>query len=82
MEEFINDSGLIFTDISTEICREYLVFSESTPLKIVGKPIALNVSNSGNHRLYTNAGWSYYINPKERWAIRWKTEKGKANFVK
>lgn len=82
MEKFINESGLEFKDISSECHREYMMFSENKPLMIDGNPIALNVSKSGGHRLYTSTGWSYYIQPKEGWAIRWKVKDGEPNFVK
>ena len=82
MCDFINESGLDFYDITSETYREYLSFSDQHPLKIDGNPIAVNVSKSGGHRLFTSTGWSYYIQPKERWAIRWKSKEGLPNFVK
>ena len=79
-EGFINESGLIFNDISSEKEREYFIFKDS--LKIEGEPMYLNVSPSGGHRLYTSLGWCYYVQPKEGWAIRWKVKEGKPSFVK
>ena len=79
-EGFINESGLEFTDISSESEREY-IFPNGTTLYI-GKPLYLNVSKSGGHRLYTEDGWCYYVQPKEGWGIRWKVREGKPNFVK
>jgi hypothetical protein len=79
-EGFINESGLIFTDISSEKEREY-IFPNGTKL-FIGKPLFLNVSASGGHRLYTEDNWCYYVQPKEGWAIRWKVRKGKPHFVK
>ena len=79
-EGFINKTELDFKDISSEIEREYIIFTNS--LKIEGKPLYLNVSKSGGHRLYTSIGWCYYVQPKEGWAIRWKVAEGKPSFVK
>jgi len=81
LESFINESKLIFSDISSEEFREYLLFTPDKPLKIEGKPMKLNVSESGGHRIFTSS-WCYYIQPKEGWAIRWKVENNKPNFVK
>lgn len=77
---FINESGLNFNDISSEQCREYIKYTDT--LKLEGNPLYLNVSASGGHRLYTDAGWCYYVQPREAWAIRWKVIEGKPHFVK
>jgi len=79
-EGFINESGLEFKDISSEKEREY-TFPTGKKLYI-GKPLYLNVSESGGHRLYTQDKWCYYVQPKESWYIRWKVRKGQPNFVK
>lgn len=79
-EGFLNESELIFNDISSEKEREYIKYNEH--LKIDGQPLYLNVSKTGGHRLYTSTGWCYYVQPKEAWAIRWKVLEGKPNFVK
>lgn len=79
-EGFINESGLEFTDITSEVGREYIRFE--TSLKLDGDPLYLNVSDSGGHRLYTTKGWCYYVQPREGWAIRWKVKKGTPSFVK
>lgn len=85
-EAFIHETDYTWTDISSETDREYLLFTASEPLKIEGNPLVLNVqpSSAGGHchRLYTDAGWSYYIKPDQGWAIRWKVKEGKPNFVK
>lgn len=78
---FINQSKLTFKDISTEIQREYLQFSEDKPLKLEGQPLKLHVSDSGGHRIFTT-DWCYYIQPLEGWAVRWKVGPGKPHFVK
>jgi hypothetical protein len=77
---FINETGLQFEDISAETSREY-VFPNGRKLK-VEKPLMLNVSESGGHRLYTAEDWSYYVKPSESWYIRWKSKAGNPNFVK
>ena len=77
---FLNKSGLEFSDISTETEREY-GFPNGQRLYI-GKPVYLNVSKSGGHRVYTAEGWSYYVQPKDGWWIRWRVSEGEANFVK
>ena len=79
-EAFLNESDLIFNDISSERKRKYK-FPNGKSLKI-GKPLFLNVSASGGHRIYAEDGWSYYIKPEQSWWIRWKVRKGKPNFVK
>lgn len=79
-EGFINETDLIFTDISSEKEREY-GFPNGNVLYI-GKPLFINVSESGGHRLYTEDKWCYYIQPQEGWYIRWKVKKGQPNFVK
>lgn len=76
---FINESGLSFSDISSETKREYLLFTPEHPLKIDGKPLKLHVSKSGGHRIYTDT-YCYYVQPKEGWAVRWQT--GGPHFVK
>ena len=79
-EAFINEAELNFTDISSETNREY-TFPNGKKL-VIKEPLYLNVSPSGGHRLYANNGYSYYVQPKEGWSIRWKARKGKPNFVK
>jgi hypothetical protein len=80
MREFINESGLEFTDISSESFREYH-FSNGRLLKIF-KPLFLHVSKSGGHRVFDDDGISYYIQPSEGWFITWQVDPGKPNFVK
>jgi hypothetical protein len=77
---FINKSGLEFTDISSEKYRKY-IFANGKKLYI-RKPIYLNVSQSGGHRIFDVKGVSYYIHPKEGWFIKWRAKNGCANFVK
>lgn len=77
---FLNESGLEFSDISSETEREY-GFPNGLNL-IIQKPRLLNVSKSGGHRIYTADNWSYYVQPREGWWIRWKVKNGNPNFVK
>jgi hypothetical protein len=79
-EGFLNESNLVFDDISSEAEREY-GFPNGQRLSI-GKPLYLNVSKSGGHRLYTEDNWCYYIQPKEGWWIKWRVREGKPHFVK
>ena len=76
--KFINKSGLDFKDISAETFREY-EFPNGRKLRIE-KPLLLNVSASGGHRLFDADGNSWYIQPVEGWSIKWKVKEGKANF--
>jgi len=79
-EGFLNESGLEFQDISSEMEREY-GFPNGQRL-LIGKPLFLNVSKSGGHRLYTEDGWCYYVQPKDGWWIKWRPREGKPAFVK
>jgi hypothetical protein len=76
--ELRNESGLAFTDISTE---EYRVYDFGTfQVKIEG-PVALNVSKSGGHRVLDGAGVSHYIPP--RWVhLSWRAKPNAPHFVK
>jgi hypothetical protein len=80
MEEvkFLNESGLVFKDISAETHREYK-FPSGTTLRIQN-PTHLHVSASGGHRLFDAQGTSWYVQPVEGWSINWKVKEGKPNF--
>lgn len=78
--EFINHSGLEFTDISSEKFRTYKM--PSGEILIIKRPLWLNVSDSGGHRIFDASGTSWYIQPKENWHMSWKAAPGKPNFVK
>jgi hypothetical protein len=78
MVKFINGTDLQFVDISSEKYREY-VFNEK--VLHFEKPLKLNVSKSGGHRLFFGNGTSCYIAPG--WlAIVWEVFDGQPNFVK
>ena len=79
-EGFINESGLKFDDISSEKEREY-TFPSGQKL-FIGKPLYLNVSKSGGHRLFTEDGWCYYVQPKEGWSVKWQVREGQPDFAK
>jgi hypothetical protein len=76
---FNNKSGLDFSDISSE---EYRVYEfESGRSILISKPLRLNVSPSGGHRVFDEDGVSHYI-PKGWIHLKWKSKEGQPNFVK
>lgn len=77
--DFINESDLEFTDISSEANRTYN-FGNKGFVKI-NSPAYLNVSSSGGHRIYSRDGQSHYI-PSGWIHLSWTAHKGKPNFVK
>lgn len=79
VDDFINESGLSFTDISTEAVRRYH-FKGDEVVEIRG-PLLLNVSRSGGHRIFDNTGVSHYV-PKGWIHLSWVAEDGKPHFVK
>jgi hypothetical protein len=76
---FINESGLEFTDISSEQFREY-AFANDEILRIEN-PLKLHVSESGGHRIFDAQGNSFYV-PKGWLHLRWQAKEGQPNFVK
>ena len=67
-----------FTDISSELYREYR-FGNGEKVRIEA-PYWLNVSESGGHRIIDLSGKSHYIPP--RWIhLYWEVGKGEYNFV-
>ena len=78
MTEFINESKLIFTDISSELYREYQY--PDGHVRKYDSPLQLNVSPNG-HRLFLADGKSVYV--AKGWeAIVWEVKEGAAHFVK
>lgn len=76
---FYNDSGLEFTDISSEAERTYN-FGSKGFVKIQN-PLRLHVSASGGHRLFSADGRSHYV--PEGWIeLTWTIRDGQPNFVK
>lgn len=76
---FYNDSGLEFTDISSEAERVYN-FGSKGFVKIQN-PLRLNVSASGGHRLFSADGKSHYV-PAGWIELTWTIRDGEPNFVK
>jgi hypothetical protein len=74
-----NNTDLVFTDISSEIYREYN-FPNGTKMRIED-PMYLNVNNGG-HRVKDMQGNCYYINIKDSWWITWQSYSDKPDFVK
>lgn len=78
----INETDLVFTDISSEESRTYVFPSVGGTIEInITDPIWLNVSASGGHRILDADGISYYVKPG--WILlEWRAKSGKPNFVK
>ena len=76
--EFKNESGLAFTDISSEEYREYN-FGEKGTIRI-DNPLRLNTSKNG-HRIFDAQNVSHYI-PIGWIHLYWKVKDGQANFVR
>jgi hypothetical protein len=76
--QFKNESGLEFTDISSEAFREYTL-ANGGALRI-DQPLHLHVSESG-HRVFAADGTSHYI-PKGWLALKWQAKEGSPHFVK
>lgn len=74
-----NESGLEFSDISTEKYRTYEYPDGGTIT--IKNPTDLNVSKSGGHRVLDSQGVSHYIMPGWR-HLYWEVWEGAANFVK
>lgn len=79
IEDFKNESGLDFTDISSESVRRYH-YKGGEVIEIAG-PLMLNVSRSGGHRIFDENGVSSYI-PKGWIRLSWVSKNGKPHFVK
>ena len=76
--KLINGTDKVFSDISSEEYREYDFGAKVIRLDA---PVALNVSDSGGHRVFTEDGMSHYI-PAGWLHLSWKTKTGKPHFVK
>ena len=76
--KFRNGSNLKFIDISSEAWREYL-YPDGTTVRVQG-PVALNVSKSGGHRIFDEAGVSNYI-PNGWKHLRWMVKDNQPHFV-
>lgn len=78
MTTFKNESDLVFTDISSEKERVYCF--PNGGIYTIKHPQKLNVSPSGGHRIFDGI-YSYYVQPREGWVIRWETHVDKPHFV-
>jgi hypothetical protein len=77
-EDFINESGLEFTDISSEKFRRY-VYPDGQDL-VIDQPLFLHVSKSG-HRVFNAHGQSFFIPLGWRFIV-WEAKEGEPHFVK
>ena len=69
---------LEWKDIGDELYREYIY--ESGFVYRIDVPLALNVSDSGGHRVYDCEGKSYYV--KAGWvAIEWEGFDGELQYA-
>lgn len=77
--QFKNESGLTFVDVSNELFR---VYSWKDGSKVtINRPLKLNVSKSGGHRLLDGMGISHYVAPG--WNhLYWEAKAGQPHFVK
>lgn len=71
------DTNLKFTDISSEQWRVYRFADYQVH---IDKPLALNVSRSGGHRIWDEMGISHYI-PRGWHHLSWLSKLGEPNFV-
>lgn len=76
---FNNATDLAFTDISSEQWREYAFLGGDTVR--IERPLRLNVSESGGHRIFDAKGVSHYI-PAGWIHLQWVAKDGAPNFVK
>lgn len=76
---FNNATDLEFTDISSELWREYRFLGGETIR--IDAPQWLNVSESRGHRIFDAEGISHYI-PAGWIHLSWKVRDGAPNFVK
>ena len=76
---FNNATDLTFTDISSEQWREYQFLGGDTVQ--IERPLQLNVSDSGGHRVFDAEGVSHYV-PSGWFHLTWIAKGGAPNFVK
>jgi len=77
--ELRNQSKNEFTDISSELWREYWFTPEM--YVSIEHPLYLSVSESGGHRILDTSEVSYYI-PKGWIALTWRAKDEAPHFVK
>lgn len=76
---FTNATDLEFTDISSELWREYQFLGGDTVR--IEAPLKLNVSDSGGHRIFDAQNVSHYV-PSGWVHLKWVVRDGAPNFVK
>lgn len=79
--DFRNESGLKFDDISSEEYRVYVRPDGKEKETVISKPIALNASKSGGHRIFDTLGICHYVPPGWK-HLYWKVKEGHPHFVK
>lgn len=75
--QFRNASSLKFKNIDDEEYREY-IFPDGQIIRI-NRPLYLNVSKSGGHRLFDKSGMCHYI-PYKWIHLRWRAREGEDHF--
>ena len=78
-ENFRNESGLRFVNISSELFRVYR-YPGGEEL-VIQEPVALSISKSGGHRIFDAEGYCHYITSGWR-QISWRVKQGHPHFVK
>lgn len=76
--KYTNNPNLEFKSIDKELWREYDFLNEGTNevyTMRIEKPLVLNVSKSGGHRVIDSTGMAHYI-PYKWIAIRWMNKEG------
>lgn len=76
-DDFKHSTNLQWVDISTE---EYRIYNFNTNLVRIEKPLLLNVSKSGGHRIFDDKGNCHYI-PSGYQQLTWKVKEGQPHFV-
>ncbi len=79
MTDVRNETDLEFTDISSEHWRRYTFVSGM--MVVVEKPLWLNVSDNGGHRILDSFGYCHYI-PYGWVHLEWQAKDGSPHFVK
>ena len=76
-DDIINESNLKLNDISSEKWREYEFDNKTIH---IDRPLALNVSKAGGHRVIDDEGISHYI-PKGWVHLSWKAKDFEPHLV-
>jgi hypothetical protein len=76
-KDFINESDLVFKDLTDEQYRVYVY--PDMEIKI-DEPLKLNVSASGGHRVFCSKGISHYI-PAGWRHLYWLVKDNKSHFA-